>query len=132
MESFSSLYSTLPEKGDYVISGEVLFGVEYVEGKLLVHINSARDIAAANKGGKSDPYIKTYLLPDKKKETKKKTKVVKKSLNPVYNETLKVTHFLIFPLSYSPLWFTTFYLLIHFMSQFSFILLLLIFFPPSV
>ena len=80
----------MPEKGDYTITGEVLFGVEYSKGKLVISVNRARDIAAADKSGTSDAYVKTYLLPDKKKETKKKTKVVKKSLNPVYNETLKV------------------------------------------
>ena len=90
VESFTSFYSTVPEKGDYTISGEVLFGVEYSGGKLLIHVNKARDIAAADKSGTSDSYVKTYLLPDKKKETKKKTKVVKKTLYPVFNETLKV------------------------------------------
>lgn len=84
------MYSTVPEKGDYSISGEVLFGVEYVKGQLVILVDRARDIAAADKSGTSDPYVKTYLLPDRKKETKKKTKVIKKSLNPVYNETLKV------------------------------------------
>ena len=72
----------------------MLFGVEYSRGKLLIHVNKARDIAAADKGGTSDSYVKTYLLPDKKKETKKKTKVVKKTLYPVYNETLKVLYVL--------------------------------------
>ena len=80
----------MPEKGDYTITGEVLFGVEYAKGELLIHVNRARDIAAADKSGTSDAYVKTYLLPDKKKETKKKTRIIKKTLNPVYNETLKV------------------------------------------
>lgn len=36
-------------------------------------------------GGTSDPYVKVFLLPDKKK--KFDTKVHKKTLNPVFNET---------------------------------------------
>lgn len=35
-------------------------------------------------GGTSDPYVKLFLLPDKKK--KYQTRVQKKSLNPVFNE----------------------------------------------
>lgn len=38
-------------------------------------------------GGTSDPYVKLHLLPDKKK--KFQTKVQRKSLNPVYNETFQ-------------------------------------------
>ena len=93
LSSFSSAFSTYSgadAKGDYSVTGEVLFGLEYHSGQLLVRVVRARDLAAADKGGSSDPYVKTYLLPDKKRETKKKTKVVKKTLNPTYNETLKV------------------------------------------
>lgn len=36
-------------------------------------------------GGTSDPYVKVYLLPDKKK--KFETKVHRKTLNPEFNET---------------------------------------------
>lgn len=42
-------------------------------------------------GGTSDPYVKVFLLPDKKK--KYETKVHRKTLNPAFNETFtfKVT-----------------------------------------
>lgn len=36
----------------------------------------------------ANPYVKVYLLPDPYKMTKKKTKVVKKTLHPTYNETV--------------------------------------------
>lgn len=36
-------------------------------------------------GGSSDPYVKLYLLPDKKK--KFETKVHRKTLEPTFNET---------------------------------------------
>ena len=64
LSSFSSAQSTYSGgggKGDYSITGEVLFGVEYRNGQLLVHIGKARDLAAADRNGSSDPYVKTYL-----------------------------------------------------------------------
>lgn len=36
-------------------------------------------------GGSSDPYVKLYLLPDKKK--KFETRVHRKNLDPSFNET---------------------------------------------
>ncbi|XP_044775654.1 synaptotagmin-like protein 2 isoform X22 [Neomonachus schauinslandi] len=52
--------------------------------------DECKDLAAADvKKQRSDPYVKTYLLPDKGKMGKKKTLVVKKTLNPVYNEILR-------------------------------------------
>lgn len=33
-----------------------------------------------------DPYVKLYLLPDKHKETKRKTIVIKDNCNPIFDE----------------------------------------------
>ena len=38
-------------------------------------------------GGMSDPYVKVYLLPDKNK--KFETKVHRKTLEPVFNESFR-------------------------------------------
>ena len=48
-------------------------------------ILQAQDLAAMDMGGTSDPYVKVFLLPDKKK--KFETKVQRKNLCPVFNET---------------------------------------------
>lgn len=44
----------------------------------------AADLAAMDMNGTSDPYVKVYVLPDRKK--KFETKVHRKTLNPVFNE----------------------------------------------
>eukprot|EP00064_Thunnus_orientalis_P007789 superscaffoldBa00000884_g7811 len=53
--------------------------------KLIVGILQAQDLPAMDMGGTSDPYVKVYMLPDKKK--KFETKVQRKNLCPVFNET---------------------------------------------
>ena len=90
--SLSSMYSALGGKGDYAISGEVLFGVSYSrrDGLLLIHVDQARNIAATRKDGYSYPYVKVYLLPDRTKQTKRKTGFVRRTVNPKYDETFKV------------------------------------------
>ena len=98
-ESLSSLgsmsvYSEAGGKGNYDITGEVLVGVYYKKGQLHIHVERARGLAAADSNGYSDPYIKTYLLPDKR--TKHKTSVKKKTLDPIYNEELFVSLSLFF------------------------------------
>ena len=42
--------------------------------------------ANSNLGQYPDPYVKTYLLPDPSKQTKRKTKIVHKTTHPTYNE----------------------------------------------
>lgn len=36
-----------------------------------------------------DPYVKMYLLPDRSKDSKRKTDVIKDSCNPVYDERIE-------------------------------------------
>lgn len=52
---------------------------------LTVTVMQAEELPALDMGGTSDPYVKVYLLPDKKK--KFETKVHRKTLNPVFNES---------------------------------------------
>lgn len=59
--------------------------------QLTVGVLQAAELPALDMGGTSDPYVKVFLLPDKKK--KYETKVHRKTLNPAFNETFtfKVT-----------------------------------------
>ncbi|XP_037696866.1 synaptotagmin-like protein 2 isoform X2 [Choloepus didactylus] len=88
--SVMSVYSG--DFGNLEVKGNIQFAVDYVESlkELHVFVAQCKDLAAADvKKQRSDPYVKTYLLPDKGKMGKKKTLVVKKTLNPVYNEILR-------------------------------------------
>lgn len=67
--------------------GKLQYKLEYDfnSNSLAVTVIQAEDLPALDMGGTSDPYVKVYLLPDKKK--KFETKVHRKTLNPVFNET---------------------------------------------
>ncbi|KAL0978789.1 hypothetical protein UPYG_G00175220 [Umbra pygmaea] len=67
--------------------GKLQYSLDYdfQDNKLTVGILQAADLISMDSGGTSDPYVKVYVLPDKKK--KFDTKVHKKTLNPVFNET---------------------------------------------
>ncbi|KAL0974109.1 hypothetical protein UPYG_G00215470 [Umbra pygmaea] len=56
-------------------------------GELHVMIKEAKNLTAMKAGGTSDSFVKGYLLPSKAKSTKRKTPVVKKTLNPHYDHT---------------------------------------------
>lgn len=56
----------------------------YATEQLVVKILKALDLPAKDANGFSDPYVKIYLLPDRKK--KFQTKVHRKTLNPIFNE----------------------------------------------
>lgn len=74
--------------------GKIQYSLDYdfQNNQLLVGIIQAAELPALDMGGTSDPYVKVYLLPDKKK--KYETKVHRKTLNPVFNEqfTFKVPY----------------------------------------
>ncbi|XP_011330068.1 synaptotagmin 1 isoform X2 [Ooceraea biroi] len=67
--------------------GRLQYKLEYDfnSNSLAVTVIQAEELPALDMGGTSDPYVKVYLLPDKKK--KFETKVHRKTLNPVFNET---------------------------------------------
>ncbi|KAL0968336.1 hypothetical protein UPYG_G00265570 [Umbra pygmaea] len=67
--------------------GKLEFSLDYnfTENTMVVGILQACDLPAMDVGGSSDPYVKLYLLPDKKR--KFETKVHRKTLNPTFNET---------------------------------------------
>ncbi|XP_068410972.1 synaptotagmin-like protein 2 isoform X2 [Eschrichtius robustus] len=88
--SVMSVYSG--DFGNLEVKGNIQFAIDYVDSlkELHVFVAQCKDLAAADiKKQRSDPYVKTYLLPDKGKMGKKKTIVAKKTLNPVYNEILR-------------------------------------------
>ena len=90
----TSVYSTAATgKGDYSITGKVEVEMWYKDGQLFVRVVRARDLAATKAGGLSNPYVKIYLLSDHGKHSKRKTGVQKNTVNPVFNEILKVTKF---------------------------------------
>ncbi|XP_061108624.1 synaptotagmin-1a isoform X1 [Conger conger] len=66
--------------------GKLQWSLDYnfTENQLIVGIIQAAELPAMDMGGTSDPYVKVYLLPDKKK--KFETKVHRKTLNPSFNE----------------------------------------------
>ncbi|XP_072524226.1 double C2-like domain-containing protein alpha [Salminus brasiliensis] len=59
---------------------------ERSKGGLCVGVRRCAHLAAMDVNGFSDPYVKTYLKPDVKKKSKHKTAVIKKTLNPEFNE----------------------------------------------
>uniref|UniRef100_A0A3P8QTL7 Synaptotagmin n=1 Tax=Astatotilapia calliptera TaxID=8154 RepID=A0A3P8QTL7_ASTCA len=67
--------------------GRLHFTLDYnfTDNTLVVGILQAAELPAMDVGGSSDPYVKLYLLPDKKK--KFETKVHRKTLEPNFNET---------------------------------------------
>uniref|UniRef100_A0A0K2TY91 C2 domain-containing protein n=1 Tax=Lepeophtheirus salmonis TaxID=72036 RepID=A0A0K2TY91_LEPSM len=90
-ESMASVYSQGEGRyGTVVVRGDVEFGIHYRNGALEIAVKQCKDLAAVDiKRNRSDPYVKVYLLPDKSKSGKRKTKVKKHTLNPVFDEILK-------------------------------------------
>ncbi|XP_034401899.1 synaptotagmin-like protein 1 isoform X2 [Cyclopterus lumpus] len=87
--SMMSLFSS-GDFGTVEVRGRIQFSLVYDTQKEELHVKVYRceEIASARKN-RSDPYVKTYLLPDKSNHSKKKTAVKKNTLNPVYDQTLR-------------------------------------------
>ncbi|RMB99230.1 hypothetical protein DUI87_23963 [Hirundo rustica rustica] len=70
------------------VGGEVKLSISYKNSKLFIMVMHIRGLPPLHDGNDPDPYVKTYLLPDPQKTTKRKTKVARKTCNPTYNEML--------------------------------------------
>ncbi|XP_058811666.1 synaptotagmin-like protein 4 isoform X1 [Topomyia yanbarensis] len=109
-DSMASVYSGAGEGryGTVTVRGQIEFGMQYnyKQGALEIHVKQCKDLAAVDaKRNRSDPYVKVYLLPDKSKGGKRKTKVKKHTLNPVFDEVLRF-HMSLSGLQTRTLWIT--------------------------
>ncbi|KAM9002504.1 synaptotagmin-like protein 3 isoform 2-T13 [Sarcophilus harrisii] len=101
--SLVSISSTCTEVGSFDnanVSGEILFALQYdfKVSTLEICIQACRNLAfGEEKKKKCNPYIKTYLLPDRGSQAKRKTSIKKNTVNPLFHETLK------YPVEYSQL-----------------------------
>uniref|UniRef100_A0A914ZG97 C2 domain-containing protein n=1 Tax=Parascaris univalens TaxID=6257 RepID=A0A914ZG97_PARUN len=75
------------EQKEEVKLGRIQYKLDYdfQQNQLAVSVIQAEDLPGMDMSGTSDPYVKLYLLPEKKKKVE--TKVHRKTLNPVFNET---------------------------------------------
>lgn len=82
----------VPPKGIKMIAGvcngEVLLGFFLSKGTLEVEVISARDICPGEKE-EPDTYVKTYLRDGERWLQKRKTRVMRRSKNPQYRQTIK-------------------------------------------
>ncbi|KAM9461888.1 synaptotagmin-7b isoform 1-T1 [Clarias gariepinus] len=69
--------------------GDLLVSLCYnpTTNTITVNIIKARNLKAMDIGGTSDPYVKVWLMHKDKRVEKKKTVVMKRCLNPVFNES---------------------------------------------
>ncbi|KAM8849410.1 extended synaptotagmin-2 isoform 2-T2 [Spinachia spinachia] len=74
----------------YYPLGEVQLTVRHSSqrNKLIVVVHCCRNLITFSDHG-SDPYVRLYLLPDKRRSGRRKTHTMKKTLNPVYDQTFE-------------------------------------------
>ncbi|XP_078262093.1 synaptotagmin-like protein 3 [Rhinoraja longicauda] len=74
------------------VTGEIELSIRYnFEALALeIHIKACKNLAPGD-GKKRNPYVKTYLLPDKSPHSKLKSSVKRNTVDPVFNETLQYT-----------------------------------------
>ncbi|XP_030073630.1 regulating synaptic membrane exocytosis protein 2 isoform X21 [Microcaecilia unicolor] len=71
------------------LSGQLSIKLWYdkVGHELIVTILGAKDLPSREDGRPRNPYVKIYFLPDRSDKNKRRTKTVKKTLEPKWNQT---------------------------------------------
>lgn len=75
--------------------GEIQLFLKFSDSKLIVKVLNARNLMNIDKSDSNDKlnvYVRLLLLPDRKKRSKRKTRVVKDSLEPKWDEQFEYTN----------------------------------------
>ncbi|KAM6459992.1 regulating synaptic membrane exocytosis protein 1 isoform 26-T26 [Liasis olivaceus] len=77
-----------------VLPGQLSVKLWYdkVGHQLIVNVLQATDLPPRLDGRPRNPYVKMYFLPDRSDKSKRRTKTVKKSLEPKWNQTFLYSH----------------------------------------
>uniref|UniRef100_A0A8C3RHH3 Regulating synaptic membrane exocytosis 1 n=1 Tax=Cyanoderma ruficeps TaxID=181631 RepID=A0A8C3RHH3_9PASS len=77
-----------------VLPGQLSVKLWYdkVGHQLIVNVLQATDLPPRVDGRPRNPYVKMYFLPDRGDKSKRRTKTVKKSLEPKWNQTFLYSH----------------------------------------
>nr|DBA20381.1 TPA: hypothetical protein GDO54_017169 [Pyxicephalus adspersus] len=90
--SMMSIYSEAGDFGNVIVTGEIMFSLKY-DGRtqiLSIVVKECRNLAYGDDvKRRSNPYVKSYLLPDKSRQGKRKTTIKRNTVNPLYGETLQ-------------------------------------------
>ncbi|XP_043574480.1 double C2-like domain-containing protein beta isoform X2 [Chiloscyllium punctatum] len=78
------------ESDDSTTLGTLDFSLLYDQENNALHcsINKAKGLKPMDHNGLADPYVKLHLLPGASKANKLRTKTLRNTLNPIWNETL--------------------------------------------
>nr|XP_020507969.1 regulating synaptic membrane exocytosis protein 1-like isoform X4 [Labrus bergylta] len=77
-----------------VLPGQLSVKLWYdkVGHQLIVNVLQAIDLPTRTDGRPRNPYVKMYFLPDRSDKSKRRTKTVKKSADPKWNQTFLYSH----------------------------------------
>ncbi|KAL7889915.1 hypothetical protein AOLI_G00021730 [Acnodon oligacanthus] len=71
---------------------QVKMWYDKVGHQLIVNVLQAKELPPRLDGRPRNPYVKMYFLPDRSDKSKRRTKTVKKSLEPKWNQTFVYSH----------------------------------------